>query len=480
MRRAEPIYIATEDALVGSGIQKDRHDLKKGLWESASNVVFAGGKIKRKIPAALAYQVDAAPIRGLSQQRAENGGRWLWAAANGKAWRWAFGAPELMKSGLVYQVDQTVTAPASIYDFTHYGNWTIINDGANAYIHKPPAAVAAWAGEVPQGVVRYMKKMNFMMALGYGTRHTRVGWSDADNIETWTAAADNLAGSMSIDEFDTPIRAGVRLADAVAVYAEDQMALIRYVGGSSVFGQKTTLDGIGAVGKGAVASDLRTNAGVGRAGIWWTDGASFRYIDEGWLSDYLQDNVNWDQASKIVAVRNDYTGCFEFHFPMLGSNIINEAWSWDPRISAFSPCPPFSFMDERRMFNYVIAGGQDGKVQLGDFDRNVLAPLSLRTRPLLFTDTHLAHRIDEVDFLAHKCSAVEWRVGCCQNPSLTDEDWEWTEWNALVAQKPTYEVSRLSEQPFFKVEFRSIDANWDLDLQGFLLYGVTTGTQKNA
>lgn len=478
MRRREPIFQATEDALIGSGIQLDRHDLKRGLWESASNVVFQGGKVVRKIPSALAFSVDNAEVRGLSQQRAVNGGRWLWAGANGKAWRWAFGAPELIKSGLANQVDQSVTAYPTVIDFTHYGDWTIINDGVAPFIHKPPAAAAAWAGQVPQGVMRYLKKMNFMMALGYGLRGTQVGWSDADDIDTWTAAADNLAGSLAIDEFDTPIRAGTRLGDAVTVYAEDQMALVRYIGGSYVFSQKTAIDGIGAVGKGAVASDIRVNVGVGRAGIWWTDGVSFRYIDEGWLSDYLQDNVNWAQAGKITAARNDYTGCFEFHFPMLGSNIVNEAWQWDPRNAAFSPCPPAAGKDERKMFGYVLSGTSDGKVLFNDFDPTGAAPLALSTKPIVINDTHNVFRIDEVELLAHRAVGVEFRLGSCEVASHNDDDWSWDDWRELKSTQTIYSIGRLPEQPMFKLQFRSIVDNWDFDLQGFLFYGIMTGTQR--
>jgi hypothetical protein len=482
MLRREPIFVATEDALVASGIQKDRHDLKKALWESAENVVFAQGSIRRKLPPALAFNVDNAPIRGIGQQRATNGGRWLWAGANGKAWRWAFGAPELIKAGLTYQADQTVNALPTFYDFTFYGDWTIINDGVAPFIHKPPAAAAAWVGEVPQGAVRYLKKMNFMMALGYGLRGTRVGWSDADNIDAWTATAENLAGSLSIDDFDTPIRAGGFLADAISCYAEDQMALVRYIGGTLVFGQKLTVDGIGAVGKAAIASDTRYNVGVGRAGIWWTDGTSFRYIDEGYLSDYLQDEVNWNQAGKIVAARNDYTGTFEFHFPVRDSAVLNEGWSWDPRTGGFSPIPYAQFKDERKMFGAVVVGTVDGKLMLDDNDPALAGPLSLSTRPIMLGDTHLVSMVDEADFLFHEAQNVEYRMGSCENPSLVEDDWDWTQWEAVEPQRTTYNLQRLPEQPFFKLQFRSKPGqnDWRFNLQGFLLYGTVSGTAKKA
>jgi hypothetical protein len=484
-RRRTPVFQALDDQLISSGLQPDRHTLKKLLWESAANVAFWNGTVRRKVPAALAFDTTAEPIRGLAQQQASDGSRWLWTGVSDDIYRWRFGAPEFIGHLGTYRANATATARPTLYDFTPYGDWMLVNGGEPAEpakIYKPgaPAIFGAFApGQAPVGVVQFLKYMSFVMALGYGPRGTQVGWSDANNIELWNAAADNTAGSMTIDEFNTPIRAGARLGDSLAVYAEDQMALVRYVGLPFIFGQKTVIDGIGAVGKQAVASDLRQNVGVSRAGVWATDGVTAKYIDEGFLSTYLQDNVNWLQAAKIVAMRNDHTGCFEFHFPMGVSFDINEAWSWDPRTGGWSPCPPKSAVDERRLFDHVLYGTNAGSVQLGDYDLNADAPLSLVTKPLVMSTAespHVVTRVDEVDLLLHQASNIEWRIGSCDEPN---GDWEWTEFEEATAGAKVYEVAELPEQPYWKLELRStpdVD-NWNLDLQGFLLYGVTTGSK---
>lgn len=620
MRRRTPIFQAIDDALVSSGLQPDRHSLKKLLWESAANVIFSQGKVMRKKAASTAfdmivdrpgeygpniedfttvqapwvdsgghsYSIDGSqgtekdlnhlsllefgkkyrlsldvaglgagdalviwlgvttanltinadgthsvvspvigdpntagyvyiralagtsanitnlsitevlldavddftgPIRGLGQQQANTGSRWLWAGAAGVIKRWQFGAPEVIDYSFgTYVEDATLTERPTIYDFTVFGNWMIVNDSISPpYIHKPEAGTP-WAPyaplEAPIGAVRFMKKMNFMLAIGYGPRGTQVGWSDADNIEIFTADENNLAGSMAIDEFNTPIRAAAGLGDTIAVYAEDQMALVRYIGAPYVFGQKTVFDGIGAIGKAAVASDGRVNVGVSRAGCWWTDGVSNpRYIDEGFLADYLQNNVNWDQAAKTSVWRNDYTGCFEFHFPMLGSNVINEAWAWDPRTGGWSPVPAKSFGDERRLFGYPILGTNTGIVQLGDFDENNLGALTLSTKPLVMQVTESPHTnalVDELDVLLHKASEIEFRVGSSAEPNAPEDEWDWTEWEPVEVGAKIKELQRVPEAPFWKLQFRSTpdeNTTWDIDLQGFLLYGEIVGTK---
>jgi len=485
MRRRAPIFQAVDDQLFASGLQPDRHELKRLLWEHARNVVFWNGAIKRKIPAALAAQGGAERVAGISQQSLSDGTRLAWFTSGAAIYSWAYDAPTLVDPAFPgYITDTTATERATMVDFTHYGDWTIINNSkGKPKINKPGVGYSEFA-EPPADVVRFLKRMNFLMAIGYGPRGTQVGWSDADKIDVWGASASNLAGSITIDEFNTPIRAGAVLGDAVAVYSEDQMALVRYIGAPFVFSQRTTLDGIGCVGKYAVATDTRQNVGVSRAGCWWTDGNSSRFIDEGYLSDYLQDNVNWDQAAKIVVGRNDYTGCFEFHFPMLGSHNVSEAWSWDPRNGAWSPTPAYTCMDERRIFQHVLYGDLVGKLLFGDFNEDGVAPLALRTRPLMMTgaaeSAHIVSRVDEYDLLLHAAEGIEVRIGCCGEPNGV---WRWAPWQTAAAGNRIMTVplqednTPLPENPYWKLEFRSTITDWALNLQGFVLYGISTGTK---
>lgn len=483
-RRRTPTYSALEEVLISSGIQPDRHMLKRLLWDSASNVIFADGQIRRKKAPGLAYNIgNAAPIRGLGQLFNTDGGRWLYSGAGGRIAKWAFGAPLVLDSAFGHYVaDATATQRPTVYDFTPYGNWMIVNDGypgEPAWIDKENVWTEFAAGEAPAGAVCFLKRLSFLLAIGYGTRGTRVGWSDANNIEVWTATSVNTAGSISIDDFNTPIRAGSKLGSSISVFSEDQMALVNYIGAPFIFGQSVVIDGIGAIGKAAVASDMKQNVGLGRAGAWWTDSNSARYIDEGFLANYLQDNVNWDQAAKSVVGRNDYTGTFEFHMPMRDSEDINEGWAWDPKTGGWSPVPPLSFLDERRLFNFPVGGSNAGLVQLTDFDAAANTPLVLTSKPLVMQteeSPHVVSRVDEVDILLHEAAHLEFRLGCAEEPN---GDYDYCEWMEAVAGNRVYEIPELPEQPYWKVELRSEPGynDWAMDLQGFILYGVATGVK---
>lgn len=483
MLRRSPLYLATMPELLSSGLQPDKHALQSLLWEAASGVTFYSGKVKRRLPSALAFDAGDNTIRGLSQQQATNGTRWAWAASGGRIVRWYGPAAEQIIAAGTWQENATSIAEPTIWDFTHFGDWTVINSGlGKAQLFKQGTGVADY-GDSPENTRKFMKKMNFMLAIGYGDRGTRVGWSDADNIEVFTGTAENLAGSISIDDFNTRIKAAHMLGQAISVYAEDQMALVSYISTPFIFGQKVVLDGIGAIGKAAVASDGKINMGVGRGGIWWTDSNSYRYIDEGYLHDYLQDNVNWDQGGKIVAIRNDYTGCYEFFFPMQASNIINEGWSYDPRTGGWSPIPAVSMKDERRLFGYALSGLQNGEIHYDQFASDD-APLVLVTRPLLsqarsadgLADVHTAQRVDEVELMLKEAVGVELRVGSAHEQTA---EYAWTPWFTISPTQGTYKLDHMPDGVYHKLEFKSVVEDWALDLQGFILFGQVDGTKRS-
>jgi hypothetical protein len=489
MARRSPIYTMLDPNVLSSGLMPDKHPVLAALWAQAANVRFFSGKVTRRVPSALAFSGTAnMPVRGLSQQQDEGGTRWLWAATGGDVYRWYGPAPEVIYSGAGWVENQTLTSQATFFDFTHFGNWTIINGGVGkAVIFKSPTTFVFGDAATPTNVVTYMKLLNFIVAVGHGPRGTAVSWSNGDDIEVWDAAtepvANNLAGDLVFDDLNTRIRAAARLGQTIAVYAEDQMGILSYVGGAFLFGQRVVLDGIGAVGKAAVCSDGKSNYGVGRGGVWWTDSNSYRYIDEGFLHDYLQNGVNWDQASKIVAMRNDYTGCFEFYFPMGASLVISEGWSYDPRTGGWSPLPAASYKDERRLFNYVITGGNTGSISFADFSPTTAAPLTLRTRPLLMQvqdatgilDVHTDSRVDEVVMLLKDVDGVDFRLGTAQ---ISDGPYEYCAWKTLDVTTNTYLLENMTSGVWWVMEFRSTKDNWKFDFQGFQFFGVVEGSQR--
>lgn len=473
---------------ISSGLQPDVHPLMRVLWAKAENVTFYANKVRRRVPPQLAL-VGPGPVTvtAISQLQAANGVRWIYAACRERIIRWYGPAYEIfMTYAGPYFDDATSTAQATLCSFTHFGDWTIVNMGPGtgaAKLYKPGVSLANYP-QAPIDVVAFQKRLNFMLAFGYGARGTRVGWSAADNIEVWNPAADNEAGALSIDDFDTPIRAVSRLGNASAVYAEDQLALVQFINAPFYFGQRTVLDGIGAVGQKAVTGDGQRNYGVSRNGIWMTDGASFRYIDTGILRDYLQANVNWAQASKIHACRNDYRGTFEFFFPMGVSTIINEGWSYDPQTGGWTKLQGVQAKDERRLFARPLWGNTISQIFLDENDPEAGEGLTLQTKPLTvqgndqsnLTDGHLVARMEEVQIFCAAANNVQFQLGSSMTLNGVPE---WSAWTTLMADSATYLLEAMPDGVYHTLKFRSIALNWDLDLQGFQLFGTVDGVKRS-
>lgn len=477
MYRREPLFSALDPEVVSSGLRPDLHPLHKPLWVRGDNVSFHRGRVERLVPASVMVAAGGAG-RGLSQHQDSAGVRWVWWGNDlGQVRRWFAGASELITTMAVQQ-HQTSGVSASMFDFTHYGDWTIINNGfTGPKIYKPGGGLSNYAPAL--GNVRgFIKVMSFVLAIGYDT-FRQYAWSDSEDIEDWDfASTENLAGHAPIDDFETRIKAYTRLGPAVSVFAEDQMALIQFIGEPAVFTHRVVLDGIGACGKAAVCSDGRSNYGVSRNGIWRTDGQDYRYIDrDRALQKYLQKDVNWDQASKIVAARNDVSGCIDFRFPMRGANENNEGWRYDPVTGGWSSLGGIGAQVERVLFRQPLAISSGNNVVLLSDDPALAGALDLQTKPLLVGSPHVDTYIDEVDFLLNAASNVEFRIGASQTTAAPAD---WSPWQALHTDMRTYRIALRVSGAYHTLQLRNTADNWDLDLQGFILYGAVEGSRRDS
>jgi hypothetical protein len=205
----------------------------------------------------------------------------------------------------------------------------------------------------------------------------------------------------------------------------------------------------------------------------------FSYIDEVVIRDYFQDNINWAQAAKIVCRYNSISGCIEFSFPMRGSLVNNEAWSYDPRYGGWSPVPFFSGMDDRVLFSKPIQGQDNGDLQLMEDNPALEAPLLLETKPLLIQRDnqylHIGSIIDEVELFLNKASKIEMQYGVAEFP---EGPFSWTDPFEAITGQVTYKIEQNLSGTYHKLRFKSYEVNWDIDLQGFALFGEPEGYKR--
>lgn len=483
MNRRDPLILVATPELVSSGLWPDRHVSQTPLWEQADNVQFTGGKVQRRVPnSAIPVGALTGPVSGVGQMQAANGVRWIWFSERGNIYRWFGPAAELIGTSINFFENATSTQEPTLFDFTTWGNWEIVNAADNgARIFKPgsPNTFVPLAGGAPQDAVAYFKKRNQLVAVGHGVNKRLISFSDADDIETWVAAPDNLAGEVPLEELNTPTRAACHFGASIAVFGENQLFEFKWVGAPFYYGQNKLLEGIGATGKFAVCSDGRLLYGFSRNGAWKSDGLQYSYIDEVILRDYLQANVNWAQAAKAVCRKNDVTGCIEFSFPTGVSLVNSEGWAYDPRYGGWSRVPPFAAMDNRVLLSKPIQGQPNGALQLMLDNPALPGALHLETKALLLqadnAALHIGALIDEVELFIHKASKVQLQYGVAEHP---DDTFSWCDPMQIEVKQVTYRPYSRVTGTYHKLRFTSYEDNWDLDLQGFALFGIVDGQKR--
>lgn len=487
MNRANALILVDNPQVVGSGLWPDRHVTQVPLWEIAQNVEFAGGKVRRRVPNSLIpIGVAAGRTRGIGQLQASNGVRWIFFNQGSNVYRWYGPAAELVGAlPNSFVLDASSVLDPTIPDFTQWGNWMVVNaPDQGAYIFKPgsPNTFAPLDG-APQDALAYFKKRNQLLAVGCGVNRRDVAFSDADAIEgaaNWTAAADNTAGEIPLEELNTPVRAACHFGPSLAIFGENQMFQVNWVGAPFYYGQQKLLDGIGCVGKLACASDQRVVYGFGRNGAWKTDGLQATYVDEVVIRDYFQENINWDQRGKIAVRRNDITGCIEFSFPMRGAAEPNEAWAYDPRYGGWSMVPAFRIMDIKALLDKPIQSTADNQLELVEDNPGIDSPLLLETKAMLIQRDnqylHIGALIDEVEIFAHVADKVEFQYGVSESP---EGPFSWTDPQEVFTDNRTYKLKPPFSGVYHKLRFKNFGLEWSFDLQGFALFGAPDGYKRD-
>jgi hypothetical protein len=191
-------------------------------------------------------------------------------------------------------------------------------------------AVAATAvTNAPTGCLGMtVQQDGFMLALGPGGLPRRIKWSGQGDDTVWTPSSTNQAGSVDLVSQGT-LKRGVPIGPDVLVFTDLDVHVARYVGLPAVFAYTRIGSGCGLIGRRAVAS-------MGNQAIWWSPSGFWRY--DGSLSpigcdvwQYLTENVNPGQRSKIHGWHNAKFGEVWFEYPSIGSTEIDSYVSYDYR-----------------------------------------------------------------------------------------------------------------------------------------------------
>jgi len=158
----------------------------------------------------------------------------------------------------------------------------------------------------------------FVFALGAGGNPRKVQWSDKENNTSWTPAATNEAGDFEL-QTTGQIMCGLKMRGKTLILTDNDAHAATYSGPPFVYGFERVGTACGVASRrGAVAIDEGA-FWMGNNGFFQFDGSVAKDIPCEAL-DYVFDDINRSQISKVYAVHNSQHSEIWWFYPSASSN----------------------------------------------------------------------------------------------------------------------------------------------------------------
>ena len=165
-----------------------------------------------------------------------------------------------------------------------------------------------------------------LFALGASGDARTVAWSDLENNTIWTASSTNLAGSIKLQTAGR-IVTGKRVRGQNLILTDIDAHTLTYVGQPFVYQAEIAGRACGAVSANCVAVLDNMAVWMGQKGFHVYDGYVKPLPCE--VYDYVFNNININQISKVYAVNNSQYNEVWWFYPSAGANENDSYVAWD-------------------------------------------------------------------------------------------------------------------------------------------------------
>ena len=219
--------------------------------------------------------------------------------------------------------DTGLITPATTWSMDTWGEYLIACSNADGKLYEwqlgftTPTLAAVITNAPTSNKAVLVTAERIMFALGAGGNPRKVQWCDQENNTVWTPATDNQAGDY---ELATPgtLLAGKRVKSVNLLFTDVDVHTAQYVGAPFVYGFEKAGSGCGLISAQSVAAIDTAAIWMSKSGFWIYDGYVKPLPSD--VSDYIFDNINYAQASKIYAVHVSKFGEIWWYYPSSGSN----------------------------------------------------------------------------------------------------------------------------------------------------------------
>jgi len=302
---------------IGSGVFKDLPNGQIPLWEDGNNIVFDPEGPRPIYGFSELFAKPAGlPVRGLIQAWI-GGTKYVFFGNEKNLYRYN------ADSGNLSEVSKATDAYSDeFWTFMQWGDWILASNNAEpiqVYKGSSFGDLSTGTGGITTKIVQGFKA--HAIAFATDAEGRKIQWSDEDDVENWSPAIDNAAGSLFIRDLDSPIRAAVSGQQGVLFYGDSTVHILRWTGPPFYFGADLLGTSIGALGPYAVVGVGNTQYGMNFNGIWvFVPGQEPQYIDTPAVRNYVFDNIDFDNAHKSIAWYDQEQRLVIFSYPVASKN----------------------------------------------------------------------------------------------------------------------------------------------------------------
>ena len=223
----------------------------------------------------------------------------------------------------VARPDTGQPVPATTWSLDNWGEYLVACSDADGKLYEwqlgfSTPTLAAPITNAPTGnAALLVTQERILFALGAGGNPRKVQWCDQEDNTLWTPNTDNLAGDY---ELATPgsLLAGKRVKGVNLLFTDVDVHTAQYVGAPFVYGFEKAASGCGLISAQSVAAIDTAAIWMSKAGFWIYDGYVKPLPSD--VSDFIFQDINLSQASKIYCVHNSKFGEIWWFYPSGGSN----------------------------------------------------------------------------------------------------------------------------------------------------------------
>ena len=217
----------------------------------------------------------------------------------------------------------TGSVPATTWSLDTWGEYLVACSTTDGKLYEwqlgftTPTLAAVITNAPTSCAALLVTNERIMFALGASGNPRLVKWCDQENNTVWTAAANNQAGDF---ELATPgsLRCGKRVRGVNLLLTDVDAHVANYIGLPFVYSFEKVGSGCGVISSQAVAAIDTSAMWMSQSGFWSYDG--FVKPMQCDVGDYVFNNINYAQASKVYAVHNSTYGEVTWFYPSLSSN----------------------------------------------------------------------------------------------------------------------------------------------------------------